>query len=160
VLITATFVVVCALLAERVHRILKKPAPDERSERLIVELAEEVKGLRSDLQEERLARAATAAVEKFAAQQAKRGAPVSSSAPIDPADDDEITRAVVASLPQYASRRPAPLADPDLIGSEDAADEAASRKLGPEDETPPRGSRASRSVAVYHPEPTNEGGPV
>jgi hypothetical protein len=106
------------------------------------------------------ARAATSAVEKFSAQQAKRGAPVSPAAPVDRADDDEITHALVMPLPQYAPRRPAPLADPDLIGSEGAAEEAAARKLGPEDETPPRGSRASRSIPVYRPEPTNEGGPA
>jgi hypothetical protein len=159
-MLTVAVALVCALLAAHVYQILKKPAPDARGERLFVELAEEIKGLRSDLQEERLARAATAAVEKFSAQQAKRGAPVSPAAPIDRADEDEITHAVVVPLPQYAPRPPAPLAHPDLIGSEDAADEAASRKLGPEEETPPRGSRASRSIPVYRPDPTNEGGPA
>jgi hypothetical protein len=158
-MLTVAFALVGALLAARVYWILKKPAPDERGERLVVALMEEIKGLRSDLQEERLARAAAAAVEKFTAQQAKRGAPVSPAAPVEHADD-EITHAIVASLPQYAPKRPAPLADPSFLGSEGAAEEAADRKLGPEDETPPRGSRASMCIPVYRPEPTNEGGPV
>jgi hypothetical protein len=158
--LTVLVALVCALLVSRIYLILKKPSPDAPGEHLIVALDEEIKGLRSDLQEERLARAATTTVEKFTAQQAKCGAPVSPSAPVDRADDDETTHAVVVSLPQYAPRRPAPFAHPGLIGSEDADEGTEGWKLGPEDETPPRGSRASMCVPVYRPDPTNEGGPA
>jgi hypothetical protein len=62
---------------------------------------------------------------------------------------DELT--IDPDPPMYAPRsepmrppaRIAPLAHPDLIGSEDIADEAARRSLGPEEPTPPRGARAA-----------------
>jgi hypothetical protein len=47
------------------------------------------------------------------------------------------------------SPRRAPLAHPDLIGSEDIADEAASLRLGPEDKTPPRRGRAAVLLRVF-----------
>jgi hypothetical protein len=43
----------------------------------------------------------------------------------------------------------APLAHPDLIGSEDIADEAAPMRLGPEDKTPPRHGRAAVLVRAF-----------
>ena len=43
----------------------------------------------------------------------------------------------------------APLAHPDLIGSEDIADEAARLRLGPEDKTPPRHGRAAVLVRAF-----------
>jgi hypothetical protein len=53
-------------------------------------------------------------------------------------------------------RPPAPLAHPDLIGSEDIADEAAPARLGPDEQTPPRRGCASVLVPSYR-EP-EEGG--
>ncbi len=72
-------------------------------------------------------------------------------------DDGEATTVLDAEPPRYAPRavalRPpaplAPLAHPDLIGSEDIADEAAPLRLGPEDETPPRIGRASPRLPIY-----------
>ena len=43
----------------------------------------------------------------------------------------------------------APLAHPDLIGSEDIADEALPLRLGPDDKTPPRRGRAAVLVRAY-----------
>jgi hypothetical protein len=43
----------------------------------------------------------------------------------------------------------APLAHPDLIGSEDIADEAARLRLGPEDKTPPRHGRSAVLVRAF-----------
>jgi hypothetical protein len=43
----------------------------------------------------------------------------------------------------------APLAHPDLIGSEDIADEAAPLRLGPEDKTPPRHGRAAVLMRAF-----------
>jgi hypothetical protein len=43
----------------------------------------------------------------------------------------------------------APLAHPDLIGSEDHADEAARSRLGPEDETPRRIGRAALCLPAF-----------
>ena len=67
-------------------------------------------------------------------------------------DDGDATTVFDAEPPRYAARsvalRPppllAPLAHPDLIGSEDIADEAARPSLGPEEPTPPRGMRARK----------------
>ena len=53
-------------------------------------------------------------------------------------------------------RPPAPLAHPDLIGSEDIADETAPARLGPDELTPPRRGRAAVLVPTYR-EP-EEGG--
>jgi hypothetical protein len=50
----------------------------------------------------------------------------------------------------------APLAHPDLIGSEDIADEAAPLHLGPDDKTPPRRGRAAVLVRAF--QGPNEGG--
>ena len=50
-----------------------------------------------------------------------------------------------------------PLAHPDLIGSEDIADEAALLRLGPEDKTPPRHGRAAVLVRAFQ-GPEEEGG--
>lgn len=80
-------------------------------------------------------------------------------------DDDDLP--MFAPLPEPPppmrwSRRaapmlpPAPLAHPDLIGSEDIADEAAPARLGPNEQTPPRRGRASVLVPSYR-EP-EEGG--
>jgi hypothetical protein len=72
-------------------------------------------------------------------------------------DDGEATSILVPDPPMYAPRsaptRPpallAPLAHPDLIGSEDHADEAARSRLGPEELTPPRRGRAALLVPVF-----------
>jgi hypothetical protein len=60
-----------------------------------------------------------------------------------PSDDDgETTSALASDPPMYAARQVllpstrAPLADPDLIGSEDQAEEAARRRLGADEPTP------------------------
>ncbi len=79
--------------------------------------------------------------------------------PARPLDDDsDATTVFDAEPPRYAARsvalRPppllAPLAHPDLSGSEDLADEATRPSLGPEEPTPPRGMRAAplRPVVV------------
>ena len=64
----------------------------------------------------------------------------------------DATTALDPVPPMYArhgTMRPsAPLAHPDLIGSEDIADEAARPSLGPEEPTPPRGVRAAPLVPV------------
>ena len=52
--------------------------------------------------------------------------------------------------PQIMGSSPrAPLAHPDLIGSEDIADEVAPLRLGPEDKTPPRHGRAAVLVRAF-----------
>jgi hypothetical protein len=103
--------------------------------------------------------------------------------PTASADEDELTEAEqtrvmqnpsqrAASPPMYAPRRPphppprpltirppAPLADLNLIGTEDIADEAARPKLGPEDETPPNGMRTSMCIPACRPGPS-DGGPA
>ncbi len=72
-----------------------------------------------------------------------------------PSDEDgEETTFFTPDPPLYASRSalmrpPAPLAYPDLIGSEDAAEEAAHPHLGPDETTPPRHGRAAMLVAAY-----------
>jgi hypothetical protein len=60
-----------------------------------------------------------------------------------PSDDDgETTSALVSEPPMYAARKAlsastrAPLADPDLIGSEDQAEEAGRPRLGADEPTP------------------------
>lgn len=69
------------------------------------------------------------------------------------AGDDEATRAVYPRPPTYARRAlaspPAPLAHPDLIGSEDIADEVSPTRLGPEDITPSRHGRGTMLVPVF-----------
>jgi len=62
-------------------------------------------------------------------------------------EDGEPTIFLERDLPIYAPRSllirpPAPLAHPDLIGSEDIVEEAALPHLGPEEKTPPRGCSA------------------
>lgn len=81
-------------------------------------------------------------------------------------NDGEATTVFDLDSPVYALRlapmRPpallAPLAHPDLIGSEDHADEAARSRLGPEDQTPPRRGRASVFVPVFQHPGKGEGG--
>jgi hypothetical protein len=79
-----------------------------------------------------------------------------------PSDDGEAPSALTSNPPMYAQRpimaapTRAPLAHPDLIGSEDIADEAAPARLGPDEQTPPRRGRASVLVPSYR-EP-EEGG--
>jgi hypothetical protein len=79
-----------------------------------------------------------------------------------PGDDQgEATTVLGAEPPIYARVAPqrpqlAALAHADLIGSEDIADEAGPRRLGPEDKTPPRRGRASMLLPVFH--ETEEGG--
>jgi hypothetical protein len=64
-------------------------------------------------------------------------------AALRPSDDDgETTSALASNPPMYAARNAlsvttrAPLADPDLIGSEDQAEEAARHPLGADEPTP------------------------
>ena len=74
-----------------------------------------------------------------------------------PSNDGEAKAGFDPDPPMYAPRlvpmRPpallAPLAHPDLIGSEDVADEAARSRLGPDEQTPPRRGRASLLVPVF-----------
>jgi hypothetical protein len=72
-----------------------------------------------------------------------------------PADEEgEATTFFAMEPPMYAARSslmrpPAPLDDPDLIGSEDIADEVARSNLGPDDKTPPRRGRTAMLVPVY-----------
>jgi hypothetical protein len=82
---------------------------------------------------------------------------VAMPAPKPSNDDGEATSVLDPDPPMYAPRsapmRPpallAPLAHPDLIGSEDHADEAARSRLGPDEQTPPRRGRASLLVPVF-----------
>jgi hypothetical protein len=70
--------------------------------------------------------------------------PVVVKAAPKPSDDGETTSALASDPPRYAPRsvalRPppllAPLADPDLIGSEDQAEEAVRHRLGANEPTP------------------------
>lgn len=69
-------------------------------------------------------------------------------------DDGEETVCLDPLPPMYAPRStlmrpPAPLAHDDLIGSEDAAEEAAHAHLDPEEETPPRRGRSALLVPVF-----------
>ena len=85
---------------------------------------------------------------------------VATPAPVTPApmpsdEDGEATTFFKPDPPMYAARStlmrpPALLAPPDLIGSEDIADEAAFPNLGPEENTPPRHGRAAIHVPVFH----------
>jgi hypothetical protein len=71
-----------------------------------------------------------------------------------PGDEEgEATTFFGPNPPLYAMRSelmrpPAPLAHPDLIGSEDAAEDAAYPHLGPDEKTPPRHGRAVMFVAA------------
>ena len=82
---------------------------------------------------------------------------VAMPAPKPSNDDGEATSVLDPDPPMYAPRsapmRPpallAPLAHPDLIGSEDHGGEAARSRLGPDEQTPPRRGRASLLVPVF-----------
>ena len=73
--------------------------------------------------------------------------------------DDDATSVFDRDPPLYAARfatmrPPAPLADPDLIGCEDVADEVARAPLGADEATPPRRGRAAVLVPAFRgPEP-------
>jgi hypothetical protein len=76
-------------------------------------------------------------------------------APVAPRPDDdegEATHVLDSDPPIYARRATttssAALAHPDLIGSEDIADEAALTRLGPDDKTPPHGRCAAMLLPV------------
>jgi hypothetical protein len=82
-------------------------------------------------------------------------------------DDGDETTFFEPHPPMYATRSPqsgglglirppAPLAHPDLIGSEDAADEAARPHLGPDETTPPRRGRSAVLVPVFQAAETAE----
>jgi hypothetical protein len=68
-------------------------------------------------------------------------------------EDGEATTLFDPNPPTYARlppiSPPAPLADPDLIGSEDIAEEAARLHLGPDEPTPPRRGRAALFLPAY-----------
>ena len=71
-------------------------------------------------------------------------------------EDGEATNVLDPEPPIYArhsticpSAPLEPLAHPDLIGSEDIADEVASIRLGPDEVTPPRRGRAAVLVPVF-----------
>ena len=89
--------------------------------------------------------------ERLALQESARGRPATPAPKLR--DDDGETTAVL-NPPRYAARERvesprARLAHPDLIGSEDIAEEAARPPLGPEDQTPPRRGRTAILLEVY-----------
>jgi hypothetical protein len=74
--------------------------------------------------------------------------------PVD--EDGDATNVLDPEPPMYArhatmcpSALLEPLAHPDLIGSEDIADEVASMRLGPDEVTPPRRGRAAVLVPAF-----------
>jgi hypothetical protein len=76
-------------------------------------------------------------------------------------DDGDETTVLEREPPMYAARSPlmrppAPLADPDLTGSEDAAEEAALSPLDPDETTPPRRGRSAVLVRAFRPFETQE----
>lgn len=80
--------------------------------------------------------------------------PTALSVPKPDDEEGEATTFFTPDPPLYAPRSalmrpPAPLAHPDLIGSEDAAEEAAHPHVGPDETTPPRQDRAAMFVAAY-----------
>lgn len=117
------------------------PMPEQPS--LLAPLLEEIAQLRREIHDERLARAAGVAAERFAGHRAMRLAAEMSRPPL---------LAVVTEGDRNAISPPPlrPLAFPDsLIGSEDIPDEVASvigpeSGLGPNDDTPPQGIRTIR----------------
>jgi hypothetical protein len=114
--------------------------------------------------------------------QAQGGASASSGRPAEPDDDEQrdttVMRAptpasparrsshddgnpptvLALNPPMYARVRltssPAPLADPDLIGAEDIAEEAARSPLGPDEQTPPRRGRSAMLMPAFLPSAT------
>jgi hypothetical protein len=75
-------------------------------------------------------------------------------APLPKLGDDNGEDTSALSPPKYAARarvEPStePLAHPDLIGSEDIADEATRPSLGPDEETPPRPRRRPMLLEAY-----------
>ena len=157
-----------ARLRERVRRLERKPTPAELMSRLAAaELGQtrltfelqtqarlaaaaqaqsvtELRALRDELTSARVEQSNTAI-----------GAPrADEHAEADAADEQRNTVAMPApTSPASTPVRPlaflAPLTDPDLIGSEDIADEAARSRLGPEELTPPRRGRATMLVHVF-----------
>ena len=131
----------------------------------------ELRALRDEFTTARVEQSATAIGARRAEKRAEAAAPPSESteAPDEPrdtvampapkpsSDDGEATTVFDLDPPVYAPRlapmRPpallAPLAHPDLIGSEDHADEAARSRLGPEELTPPRRGRASVLMPAF-----------
>ena len=130
----------------------------------------ELRALRDEFTTARVEQSATAIGARRAEKRAEAAAPPSESTE-DPDeqrdtvampaskpsnDDGEVTSLFDPDPPIYAPRsepmRPAallaPLAHPDLIGTEDHADEAARSRLGPEEQTPPRRGRAALLVPV------------
>lgn len=131
----------------------------------------ELRALRDELTTARVEQSVTAIGAHRAEKRAEGAAPHSEStkepdeqretvampAPKPSNDDGEATTVLDPDPPMYApcsmAMRPpallAPLAHPDLIGSEDHADEAARSRLGPDELTPPRRGRASVLVPAY-----------
>jgi hypothetical protein len=130
----------------------------------------ELRALRDELTTARVEKSATAIGARRAEKRAEAAASPSEATeepeePRDtvampapkPSNDGDATTVFDLDPPVYAPRlapmRPpallAPLAHPDLIGSEDHADEAARSRLGPEELTPPRRGRASVLVPAF-----------
>ncbi len=152
-----------ARLRERVRRLERKATPAEVQARLAAaELGQtrltfevqtqsrlaagaqaqsvtELRALRDELATVRVAESAMAIGARRAAKRAEA----------DAADEQRDTVAMPApTSPASTPVRPAPLADPGLIGAEDLADEAARSRLGPDELTPPRRGRATMLVPV------------
>lgn len=138
----------------------RPPAPESPS--WLAPLLEEITQLRHELHDERVARAAALAAERFAAHRAVREA-AKTTTPLlvgvtegDPSGRSKVS--IVGAPPRSPPHRVPtirppplrPLAFPEfLIGSEDIPEEVASvigpgSGLGPHDDTPPRGIRAIR----------------
>lgn len=141
--------------------------------------AQELRTLRSEFTVARVNDSAAVVMARRAEARAASAAPAAPAAPVpkledelegedDPRDtvatpapaakpgDDagEATTFLEPVPPMYAPRTrlirpPAPLAHSDLIGSEDAADEAARAQLRPDDPTPPRIGRSALLVPAF-----------
>ena len=157
-------VVYLARLRERVRRLERKATPAEVMSRLA---AAELGQTRLAFEMQTQARLAGVAQaqrvtelralrDELATARVEPRDPVAMQA-LKPSNDGEAAAVLDPEPPRYAARsvpmRPpallAPLAHPDLIGSEDVADEAARSRLGPDEQTPPRRGRASLLVPVF-----------
>jgi hypothetical protein len=126
---------------------------------LLAPLLEEIARLRHEIHDERLARAAGLAAERFAGLRAMRLAAGMSTPPLLDVVTEGDPGSMEIAPPHSALRRLhtvnspplSPLAFPEsLIGSEDIPDEVASvigpgSGLGPEDDTPAQGTRSIRA---------------
>ena len=165
-------VVHLARLRERVRRLERKATPAEVMSRLA---AAELGQTRLAFEMQTQARLAGAAQvqrvtelralrDEFTTARDEPRDTVAMPAP-RPSNDGEAKAGFDPDPPMYAPRlvpiRPpallAPLAHPDLIGSEDHGGEAARTRLGPDEQTPPRRGRAALLVPVF--QDSKEGAP-